>query len=277
VTKLAMRAFVPMSCLLAGCAAQLTAQPPSDLGCLTGPHAATWQKVKGIFRNAFPEDGAPTEPVVTSQLSAALESAMQILTDAKALAPETQGECGMGRLALQMLTVNTVEDTGALVQLFSETEALASPILTFLLDVNWVLLGQAGWPLFAYLGQVNLRKQREGITINDEGDGLDTDVPRAFFAELKDAMGKTDYERVIQVSSAFLSAGAPATSPISLLTAYASQAMALPAGDRVLVLQDMQGAFRRMIGSAAELDIALSTKWPLWTLVHSAVDPFYAD
>lgn len=285
-TKIALT----FACFMAGCEAQFggglggglgglgggAVEPPPDLGCLTGPHAATWQQVKGIFRSVFPQDGPPNGIVAREKLVAALDDGMKKLTDSKALAPESMGECGLGRLALQLMTLTTVEDTGALVQIFSESEQLASPVLTFLLDINWVLIGQSGWPIFAYLGQINNRKQHEGITINDAGDGLDTELPKAFLTALREGMAGEDYGKVVQTSAEYLQAEGN-KSPLSLLTAFASQAMALSAGERVRVLQDMQNALKQMIGGAPELDIALSTRWPMWGLSHSAIDAFYAD
>lgn len=229
-----------------------------------------------MFRGLFPTEGAPTGVVPREKLVAALDNGMKKLTDAKALAPESVGECGLGRLALQMLTLTTIEDTGALVQIFSESEQLASPVLTFLLDVNWVLIGQSGWPLFAFLGQINLRKQQEGVTINEAGDGLDADASKAFLIDLQEGIAGEDYGRVVQTAAMFLQSEGKKSS-LSLLTAFASQAMALSAGERVRVLQDMQAGLKQMIGGAPELDIALCTRWPFWGLSHSAIDAFYAD
>lgn len=252
-------------------------EPPPDLGCIAGPHAATWRAVKERFRSLFPSEGPPTAAVSREKLQAVLDDSMRMLKESNTLSPEAAGECGLGRLALQMLTLTTIEDPMAIVQVFSETERLASPVLTFLLDVNWVLLGQSGWPMFGFLAQISLRKQNDGITLNDEGDGLDAELSKKFFAELKDALVKEEYEKVIQSGSDFLSSDAPAgNSPIGALTAFASQAMALPAAERVRVLQEMQTAFGQMIGGAAELDISLSTRWPLWGLTHAAIDPFFA-
>lgn len=200
-----------------------------------------------------------------------------MLKASNTLAPEVADECGLGRLALQMLTLTTIDDPMAFVQVFSETERLASPVLTFLLDVNWILLGQSGWPMFGFLAQINLHKQKEGITINDEGDGLDAELSKVFLAELQDALAKEDYEKVIQSAANFLQSDAPSgSSPLGALSAFATQAMVLPAGERVRVLQDMQTAFKQMISGAPELDISLSSRWPLWGLTHAAVDAFYA-
>lgn len=252
------------------------AQPAlPDLGCTEGPHAAVWKDVKQDFRGLFPEGGPPVKAVARSALVDALDRAMKRLKDANALASDAQ-ECGLGRVSLQLVTFASTEDPSGLAQLFSGVERLTSPVLTMLLDTNWIQVAQSGWPLFGLLAQISLTKQREGLLSGEQIDGLNDPAARAVFDAFSSALEKEDHGEVVQASAMFLSTEAPeAKSVFGSLTAFAGRAAALPAQERAEALQSMQGAFKQMIGDGVELDAALGTRWPLWGLTHAAVDPFF--
>lgn len=246
-----------------------------DLGCNEGPQAAVWKEVKMDFRGLFPESGPPAKPVTREVLVNALDRAMKRLTDAKALASDAQ-ECGLGRVSLQLVTFASTEDPAALAQLFSGVERLTSPVLTMLLDTNWIQVAQSGWPLFGLLAQISLTKQREGLLSGEQVDGLDDPTARSVFDAFSSALEKEDHGEIVQTSATFLNTETPeAKSPFGTLTAFAGRAAALPAQERAQALQSMQAAFKQMIGDGVELDVALGTRWPLWGLTHAAVDPFF--
>jgi len=246
-----------------------------DLGCLEGPQAAVWKEVKMDFRGLFPDSGPPVRPVAREALVDALDRAMKKLKDANALGSDVQ-ECGLGRVSLQLVTFASTEDPTALDQLFSGVERLTSPVLTMLLDTNWIQVAQSGWPLFGLLAQISLTKQREGLLSGEQIDGLDDPAARAVFDAFSSALANENHGEVVQASAMFLSTEAPeAKSVFGSLTAFAGRAAALPAQERAEALQSMQGAFKQMIGDGVELDAALGTRWPLWGLTHAAVDPFF--
>jgi len=209
-------------------------------------------------------------------LVGALEEIMQALKASKALSPDSADECGLGKLCLQLLSIVTIDDPSALTQLFSSFEQIASPVLTLLLDVPWAALAQAGWPFFGLLAQLNLRKAHSGI--NTEAiDGLADPATRAFHGELQVALGK-DGAALEAAAQAFLQkeqgAGGSALGP---LTAMAAQAAATPqVPQRAQMLGALQAGLKQVVGDAAELDIAMSTQWPLWGLMHVGVDSLAA-
>jgi len=248
------------------------AAPPEDLACSGGAHAATWFSVKERFRTAVasPLTLAPREVIV-----AALEGALQELKMANALDPASADECGLGKLCLQLLSILTMDDPAGLMQLFGSYEQLASPVLTMLLDVPWVALSQAGWPILGLLAQVNLRKAHASAgTIDTQGlDGLDDPASRQFFEQMGMALQSGNQAGLDAVAGAFLQKEPQSGSALSMLCALAAQAVATSqVQTRVQVLDALQAAMRQVIGSAAELDIGLSTQWPLWGLSHAAVD-----
>lgn len=241
-----------------------------DMPCSTGAHAAAWASVKQRFRAVT---SAPLGMAPREVLMGALEEAMQDLKAAQALAPESASECGLGKLCLQLLSIVTIDDPAALTQLFSSIEQIASPVLTLLLDVPWAAVAQAGWPFFGLLAQLNLRKGHTPGALNTEAiDGLDDPTTRAFHGELTAALGK-DGAALEAAAQAFLQKELQAGSAMGPLTAMAAQAAGTPQTPvRQQMLTGMQAGMKQVIGSAAELDIALSTQWPVWGLLHVGVD-----
>lgn len=246
------------------------AEAPEDMSCASGAHAATWQAVKDRFRavTAAPLGAAPQQVLVQS-----LEEVMQGLKAAGSLSPAAQDECGLGKLCLQIMSLITMDDPSSLTQLFSSVEQLASPVLTMLLDVPWPAVAQAGWPLFGLLAQLNQRKgSAPGALDTTAIDGLNDPSTRAFYDELQSALGK-DGAALEAAAQAFLQKDAAGGSALAPLTAMAAQAAGTPdLPTRVAMLGAMQAGMKQVIGDAPELDLALSTKWPLWGLLTVGVD-----
>jgi len=69
----------------------------------------------------------------------------------------------------------------------------------------------------------------------------------------------------------------PAATPLGQFTALAAHAVARPdLQEKAAFLQVLQEGFRQAVGSAPELDIMISTSWPLWAFIHVASDAFVA-
>lgn len=257
-------------------AQQATIELPDDLGCLASKNAAVWGRVKKEFRALFKQ--SPFQPLDRATTKEALDRA---LIDLKASGALQADDCGVGKLALQLLSFTNVDDPLALVQLFEGFEQLSSPVLTLLLDVPWVVLAQSGWPVFAMLGQINMRKGAVPEAINSDAiDGVADPAGQEFQAYLMGGLQAGNIQVVEQISSAYMQAGMPASggSALAPLTALAAQAT----GGRGLqqhldVLDALQSAFKQVIGTGAELDVALSTRWPLWGLMHVGVDALYPE
>jgi len=253
-----------------------------DLACLEGPRAVGWQRAKLYFRAVFELEGtSPLSLPNREFLVASLDGAMQELKAVNALSPEAPDECGLGKLSLQLLTFATVEDPAALVQIFAGLEQLSSPVMTMLLDVPWAATAQAGWPIFGLLGLLNMKKgQLDGILNTLEIDGM-ADVPgQALQIELATALQAADGNMLMQAGANYLARAEMAGtqgSALAPLTALAAQAAGNPsAQERLGFMQVLQTAFKQVVGSAAELDVALSTNWPVWCLIQLAVEPFAA-
>merc|ERR1719399_84839 len=232
---------------------------PPDMECTSGSQAAAWQSVKNRFRNIFTGPGGGFVLTPREQLVATLHGAMEDLMATKALTGES-GDCGLGRLCLQILSVLTVEDPAALVSLLQQTEQLASPILTLLLDVPWGLVGRSGWPFFGLLSQFNLRKLHAGSN-DEQTDGLTDPLAKQFHAEIATALPAGNTEALKAAATAFLEKGQQ-QSPLGPFCAVAAQA-AVSAEERPQMLQGLQVALKQVMNSAAELEVALSTRWPL--------------
>lgn len=209
-------------------------------------------------------------------LTAALERALAELKAVNALSPQAADECGLGKLCLQLLSFATIDDPAVLAQLFQGLEQLASPVLTMMLDVPWAATGQAGWPLFGLLSTINLRKAHVPEALNTpEVDGLADVSGQTFLAELLGALQAGDAAALDRAGAGFLQRPDAQGSALAPLTALAAQALGgTDANQRLGFMQAMQGAMKQVIGSPGELDIALSTRWPLWGLLQMILEPF---
>lgn len=245
-----------------------------DLACTVGMHSTVWSATKRQFRQIF-QDTLPWQPVAREALSATMESGLQILMSAGAMAPQAPDECGLGKLTLQLFSFSAVDEPQVLLQLFAALEQLASPVLTMLLDMPFAGLAQTGWPIVALLAQINLRKQQIGAVNDERVDGVDDMAGRQFQADLLAALAARDGAAAQDAATRYLSANPQGQSALAPLTALATQAMASPdAQERMQLLEVLQQALKQVIGSGAELDLALSTRWPLWGILHVALDAF---
>eukprot|EP00929_Paragymnodinium_shiwhaense_P076000 TRINITY_DN38973_c0_g1_i1.p1 TRINITY_DN38973_c0_g1~~TRINITY_DN38973_c0_g1_i1.p1 ORF type:complete len:281 (-),score=68.83 TRINITY_DN38973_c0_g1_i1:74-916(-) len=249
-----------------------------DLDCTVGPHSATWAKVKRGFRDLFEADAsraftaAPRDDVV-----AAIEGAVKVLGEVNALGPEAM-DCGFGRVILQMASLLLVDDPPTVVQFLSNTEALASPIMTVLLDVPWIETAMSGWPFFGLLAQLGHHKVRvlKATLQRDVVDGLEDRPTKTYYDQIMAAQRAVDVGGMVLASAEYMAAPVEeGKSILALLTAMTARITAQGEVEtRLKLLQSLQGEFREVMGRASELEAALSTQWPLWSLLHVAVDAF---
>lgn len=240
--------------------------PPEDMACLTGPHAKVWHSVKNRFR----EVAEPFQVVSRETLLSTLNAAMEELNAAKVL--EATDECGLGRLCLQILSLITMEDPTALAQLFGSLEQLSSPVMTLLLDIPWWAVAQARWPVFGLLAQINLRKvNTPGLANNDAVDGISDPITQAFYQYLMQTLQQGDVQAMGQGAVAYVQQE-KGSSAIGPLTAMSIQAASVDAQQSIEIFQALQGGLKQVIGTGAELDVLLSTQWPLWGLLTIGLD-----
>lgn len=252
-----------------------TEDDPLAFGCDSGPHAAAWGSAKRQIRGVFQNPSAGLVATNKQMLADALEAVQSGLKAAGALDAASAGECGLGRLAIQLLGVTTLQPED-LIQIFSVSEQLASPVLTSLLDVPWMAVAQSGWPIFALLSEINLQKREAGITNMDTVDGLDKPIGQAFYNELTQAMIQGDGASIGKVTNLYLSIDDAEQNAFASLTALVAGAASAEARLRAEILDTTQTGLRQILANAVSLDICLGTQWPFWGLMHVAVDIFAA-
>merc|ERR1719277_937700 len=147
-----------------------------------------------------------------------------------------------------------------------------------LLDIPWVATAQSGWPLFGLLGTINMRKGQIAGALNTiEVDGLSDASGQQLQGELAVALQAADMQAVERAGTGYLQrSGAGQGSALAPMTALAMQALGSAPAEKVNILQGLQAVFKQVIGTSAELDVALSTNWPLWGLVQLSLEGFAA-
>jgi hypothetical protein len=249
---------------------------PEDLGCLTGKHAAAWTKAKQKFRALFNEAG-PFDQLSREKVSATLDEAVAEITAVGGFASEASEECGAGRLFIHLLSLTSIDEPAVLAQFFQEHEAMASPVMTLLLDVPWVSVALSGWPFFGVLQQVGLHKLSVlGDLLNkDAVDNLENESTRTYFDALMLGKKMGQMDQMVQASNTYIQKMPREGNALGTLTALSTQAaLEMNPKKRVEALQVIQTGFKQALTSPAELDIVLTTRWPLWGFVHVGVDSF---
>jgi hypothetical protein len=210
---------------------------------------------------------------------AALEGSIMDVKEAGGFTAGAGGECGMGRVLIQLLSILSIDDPQLVGVVLRESEALASPTLTVILDLPWPDTALSGWPFFGILSQVALHKstvmENAGAAVA-EVDGLVDQASQEYFAHITEAKKVNDVSAMIMASMMFIQGEPNGQSPLGLLTALAAQTAAQEkVADRLGFMQGLQAQLRGFLPSATDLEASLSTRWPLWGLLHVAVDAFY--
>jgi len=152
-------------------------------------------------------------------------------------------------------------------------------MLTLLLDIPWVVTALSGWPLFGILAQLSFNKvgALEGAINHDALDGLEAgdEALRSYFKAVRAGQQTGDLLVMSEASAAFLQSTSNQGGDMGWLTAMATQAAIQPqVKERMKFVETLQNYLRQSIHTAAELDIALATRWPLWGLLHVTIDAF---
>lgn len=248
---------------------------PEDLACEKGAHAAAWQSAKTRFRTLL-ESQDLFGLIPADKIKGAVDAAVADVRTAGGFDKSAGDECGYGRLAIQLLSLALVDDPVASAQPLQQSSTIANPVLTLLLDIPWVATALSGWPFFGILAQVGHHKvsKLSGMLDNEAVDQLGQKGSQAFFTEMAAAAQKGDLVGMAEASIMVLQSNAD-VGVIGSLTALATQAaMQADVQKRMGQCQALQQALRNAIGDARELDIALTTRWPLWSLLHISVDAF---
>merc|ERR1719326_2362146 len=166
---------------------------PADMGCSEGHRAAQWLSVKKRFRGLFDgKSGAsPFKAVAPDALVAALKDSIAEVEAVRGMStdPDAVNECGFGKLFIQLLSLVTVEDPQSQAQYFQEHQAIASPVLTMLLDIPWISMAQSGWPFMGILANINYQKASllaPMLNVNAV-DGLANEAIVAYFELMQNA------------------------------------------------------------------------------------------
>lgn len=248
---------------------------PDDLACEKGAHSAAWQSAKTRFRTLLESEDL-FGLIPADKIKNTVDGAVADIRAAGGFDKSAGDECGYGRLAIQLLSLALVDDPVAAAQPLQQSATIANPVLTLLLDIPWVATALSGWPFFGILAQVDHHKVQKlsGMLNNEAVDQLDKKGSQAFFAEMAGAAKTSDLVGMAEASIVVLQSNAD-VGVIGSLTALATQAaMQVDVQKRMGQCQALQQALRNAIGDARELDIALTTRWPLWSLLHISVDAF---
>jgi len=145
-----------------------------------------------------------------------------------------------------------------------------------LLDIPWIALAQSGWPFFGVMAQINYQKSMLlSPVLNLEAvDGLADEAVKAFFDVMQEARGNGDMLSMATASGMYLR-NIPTGSPYASLTAMATQtAISMDIQERLKGIETLQQLIKQAMTTPAELDIALTMRWPLWGFLHVCVDVF---
>mmetsp|Transcript_89236 Transcript_89236/g.158219 ORF Transcript_89236/g.158219 Transcript_89236/m.158219 type:complete len:288 (-) Transcript_89236:55-918(-) len=257
-----------------------TLQIPEDLACSKGPHAKAWAAAKDRFRLLMEEPKNMFELIPPTTIKTALDAAIADVKSGGGFDKSAGNECGYGRLAIQLLSVALMDDPVMLAQPLQEMQVMANPVMTLLLDIPWVATALSGWPFFGILAQVGLHKvaRLNGLLDYDAVDGLADAASADYFTKVSAAADNSDLLAMADISYAYLQAPSEKIGVLGSLTALASQAaLQSDVEKRMSACNALQEAMRTAIGDASELDIALTTRWPLWSLLHISVDAFSAN
>jgi hypothetical protein len=272
--------LVLVACILPLAAAQAAPTElaaPEDMACASGPRAGQWLQVKQRFRKLFEGANGPFKQVGTDTLVAAVKTSLDELEVVRGLSTDADAvnECGFGKLFIQLLSLVAVDDPASLAQYFQDHTAVASPVLTMLLDIPWVSMAQSGWPFFAILAQINFQKVKLLSPMLNVAavDGLANEAVSAYF-DLMTGPTSADMHAMATASQMYLR-NPPPDSLYGTLTAMATQAaISMDIQERLKDIQALQEGFRQTILTPSELDIALTIRWPLWGFLHVSVDVF---
>jgi hypothetical protein len=253
-------------------------QLPPDMACSEGPRAAQWNSVKKRFRALFDNRPEPFAPVPTDDVVAAVKGALADIETVQGFARDTDAvnECGFGKLFVQLLSLTTVDDPSPLAQYFQEHPAMASPVMTMLLDIPFLSMAQSGWPFLAILAHFSSHKVKllQGMLNQEAIDGLQNEVVKAYFDAMSETLQKNDVVAMATASNMYLRSPPPDSAYATLTAIAASSAIEMNLQQRLDSIQALQDGLRQTVSTPQELDIALTIRWPLWSLLHASVDVF---
>lgn len=251
---------------------------PEGMGCADGARAAQWLVVKKRFRSLFDGANGPFKPVSSDDLVSAVKVSYAEIEAVRGMSSDADAvhECGFGKLFIQLMSLVTVEDPSGIAQYFQEHPAVASPVLTMLLDIPWISMAQSGWPFMGILAQINFHKAKLLSPWLDVAavDGLANEAVAAYFDLMTGSQQTGDMSAMAMASQMYLRTP-PQGSPYATLTAMATQcAISMDIQERLKGIQALQEGFRQAIATPGELDISLTIRWPLWGFLHVSVDVF---
>merc|ERR1719162_538255 len=178
------------------------------MACTEGPRSANWGRVKQRFRSLFEGATGPFKPVSMDALTSVVKESVEDVEAVRGLSGDADAlnECGVGKLFIQVLSLVAVEEPAAVAQYFQEHPAIASPMLTLLLDVPWLSLAQSGWPIFGVLAQLNYAKQKLLAPMLNlpAVDGLANEAFQAYFDLMTDTAHNGDMLAMAAASQMYL-------------------------------------------------------------------------
>lgn len=142
-----------------------------------------------------------------------------------------------------------------------------------LLDVPWVETALSGWPLFGILSQVAYHKVAMAGSALDSAliDGINDQVTLKYYNDVAMTQQTGDINIIASATATYLNS--PPTggeeSALGQLTAAATQAAAQSGTQaRLNLMHDIQRSMRDVIVSKEGLEVATTSRWPIWSLLQ---------
>merc|ERR1712183_413774 len=126
------------------------------------------------------------------------------------------------------------------------------------------------WPVFGILSQLAIRRN---VKNTEDVDGLNFPELKYYYSALMASVEEGRVEALRELSQTFLSIGNEAiqASPIAFITMMFTQALAAKTvEDARGYFSDAQKVMKQFMRKPADLDIVLSSTWPVWGMAHLA-------
>jgi len=237
-----------------------------DLMCLKGKNAQSWFNIQQKMQYAFGMDAAFGTIDSPTKIRPILEFIMEDLAQ---IGGSSGDDCGVAKVLIQLLNALAQDDAATLNRLMIDNAELTNPIMTLLVDLPWTSY-QPFWPVFGIFSQIAVRRSTKNT---EEVDGLNYQDLKYYHSALMTSLAEGRMDALRELSKLYLGAGSEAiqASPIAFITSMFTQAIAAKTiEDARGYFTDAQRLLKQFMQRPGDLDIVLSSQWPVWGLAHLA-------
>jgi len=237
-----------------------------DLMCLKGKNAQLWVNIQQKMQYAFGVDAAFGKLDTPTKIRPILDFIMEDLAQ---IGGNSGGDCGVAKLLIQMLDALARDDVTAMNKLMINNKELTDPVMTLLVDIPWTEYASF-WPVFGIFSQLAIRRN---VKNTEEVDGLQYSDLKYYYQGLIASLAEGRVEALGELSKTYLGAGNEGleASPIAFITSMFTQAVAAKTiEDARGYFSDAQRVMKQFVQRPSDLDIVLSSQWPIWGMAHLA-------